>query len=388
MKTDSLVITLREKFPHTNISYKHKPIGGFQIPDLSRTVLHDVYQENPDLIIFHAYGGIEEGLYDQFIKNIRNRLSSDILLLDHHYVWNVPQRKLDKINQSHDEDSRAIKEIAKKYSCGFVNVREQWRAYMIANNIEANELMGNTKDPNVHPNDKGNELLRKIVLSAFDNKPKQLYTIRKDSLRESFFMNASTLKEKFKVNANLVEIKGKGQIDTPVFEVLIDGKKPSTIKSSYHISRPSKGFQSWMPAIKNISLGTKFPQDEQWTITIFNINRETKTYDFKLEGSKTGFDGKGNSREDFISNSQRIVIKRQDHNIFNIERILKNKTPEDYKVYFGVEQIVKDTIKMRNSKQKHLVLRTDYLGKHEISLNLITGSFQDLEIMTFKPFIN
>lgn len=392
MKTNILVDSLQKRFPYTNITFKHKPIGGFTIPDLVKTTPHDVYCENPDLIIFHAYGGIKDGLYDDLIRNIRSRMPSDILLLDHHYVWKTPESKLKSVNKSHDFDSESIKNIAKKYGCGYVNVREQWKAYLDKNEMTPNELMGNTVDPNVHPNDKGNKLLREIVLSKFPKTNKlNFYNVKNDSLRE--LIPLSKLSNDLQVNfsGGIVEllIDSKNFDKKAVFDVLIDGKNPSEYKSSYHIEKPSVGFKSWMPAISQVTLGKTFPREEKWEIKVFDIDRDNKKFKFSLEGSLTGFDGIGDSEEVFTSTSNRLEIDPKNFNIFRTERILKNKTPENFSIKFKVNQIAKDRVVIKPSENKHLLFSSLYSPNNtkRLKINLIEGNLDNCHIVISKPYI-
>lgn len=388
LKTNILIDSLKGQYPNANIAFKHKSIGGFSVPKLIKTAEHDLYHENPDLIIFHAYGGINDGLYDSLVKTIRRKMASDILLLDHHYVWNKPNARLDSINEAHHRDSKAIKNIAKKYDCGFVNVRAQWENFLLENNIGANELMGNTIDPNVHPNDKGNALLRSMILSKLTEKPNITYDFIADSLRTS---------HKFKNNNNLsASYTGNWfQIKTDRFEnedakimVLINEKSPSTYRCNYYISRPSKGFKSWMPAILEVTLGKTLPQEEKWTLEIFDINRETNTFNYRLVGSITGLDGEGSSENDFTSNSGRIQINKEDFYIFETEKIFKNETPENFKINFSVEQIVRDTIVLNKKEDNYNVFRSYKTDNYKIDIEVISGNPSIEALLINQPFLN
>ncbi|WP_179021461.1 SGNH/GDSL hydrolase family protein [Winogradskyella forsetii] len=388
MKTNILIDSLRAQYPFANITFKHKPIGGFTIPKLIKTAEHDLYHENPDLIIFHAYGGIKEGLYDELVKNIRQNMASDVLLLDHHYVWNKPSTTLQSINEAHDRDSKAIQEIADRYDCGIVQVRDQWKQYLIDNNIEANELMGNRIDPNVHPNDQGNKLLRSFVFSKLIQEPEAIYEVQKDSIRDWHeFKSQNNLSTNF--TGNWVQLITDPSKNNEVkLEVLIDGKKPSAHKSNYYISRPTSGFKSWMPSILKVSLGENLPQNEKWTLEIFDLERETNTFSFKLKGNITGADGEGNSANDFTSDSGRIKIKKEDFYIFENERIFKNETPENFKVHFSVEPIVKDVLVLNEKNNRYNVFRGLNSENHEIQINVLSGNPIIEALLINQAFLN
>ena len=392
MRTNILVDSLKARFPYARIKYKHKPIGGFTIPDLTNTVYHDVYQENPDLIVFHAYDGIKDNLYDAFIKNIRKRISSEILLLDHHYVWDKPNERLKSVNESHDFDSRAIKSIAQKYNCGFVNVREQWKTHLENNEMTPNLLMGNTVDPNVHPNDQGNALLRQIILSKFPKSDSLNYSAEDENLRIMVPPNQFHKDIEIPSSATNVELfleRSIRKVDNCSVVVLIDGKKPSEFRDSYHVERPSKGFQSWMPGISKVTLGKPFPIEEEWTITVFDIDRENKTFKFRLEGEKTGVDGEGNNVGKFISNSKRISIDGAHFNLFRIEKILKKETPENFKIKFKVSQIIKETITLKPNVNKYKLFRSNSSQNsvHKLNINIVGDQPNVKNLMISTPYI-
>lgn len=387
LKSDVLIDSLKKRFPFANIKHKNKAIGGFALPSLIKTAEHDLYQETPDLIIFHGYEGIEDGVFDSLIYNIRSKLSSDLLLFNHHYVWDKPQSKLDSINKFHDFDSKQIENIAKKYSCGFVNVREQWKEYLDSNNVHANELIGNTIEPNVHPNDKGNALLRSILLSAFENSSNQKYDTEKDALREVVLLDdTKTHTNCFKSNRLILETDRRFNEKAKV-EVFINDNKPSEFKSNYLITRPSKGYKSWMPGLKKVSMGSFFPRKEEWRLKIFEIDRANKTFKYSLIGSLTGFDGEGSSQSNFISNSGRISINKSDWNIFEIEKITKNQTPENFEINFEVILLVNDILELERSTSKYLLFKADNVMNLKLDIKITQGNPTLKKLHAFRPYI-
>jgi len=390
LKSDILIDSLKKRFPFANIKHKNKAIGGFTLPSIIKTAEHDLYTENPDLIIFHGYDGIKDGLFDSLVYNVRSKLNSDILLFDHHYVWDKPESRLEMINKSHDFDSDAIKKIAKKYNCEFVNVREQWKNHLISNNIEPNTLMGNTIDPNVHPNDKGNVLLRSILLRAFQKNNQDInYNVNNDALRDEILLEDNSKEFIISSLANRLSLETDRRYNKGAkVEVLINGKKPSQIQSNYTIARPSKGFKTWMPAVKNISFGKVFPQEEFWKIKIFEINRDKQSFKFILTGSKTGFDGEGNSQSNFASNSGRIIINKEDWNIFQIEKITKATTPESFEIKFDVVLLVNDVLTLERKTSKYLLFRGDKTENIKLKLKVIDGKPKLKMIQVSRPYID
>ncbi len=388
MNSGLIVDSLQKKFPNTKLIHSNKAIGGFTIPSLIKTANHDVYHENPDLIIFHAYSGIKDGLYDSLIQTIRRRLSSDILLFDHHYVWDTSDYKLQSKNTLDGLESIAIKEIANKYNCAYINVRKQWAQYLNENNLGANVLIGNTIDSEVHPNQEGKKLLRNIILSYILEKDYEKYNPNHDKLRQSilFKKDRKNYKKKFRGNRIDLITDTIGDSETEI-QVLIDGKPPSDFRSSYYISRPSIGYKSWMPLIKKISFGKTFPRPEDWLLTIIEVDRENRKFKYKLEGSVTGYDGEGNSESDFVSNSNRISINKDDFYLFQIERIIGLNTPSNYQVNFEVIQTTKDTIQISSKKTKYHLFSDFNSEKHTLKLKILKGQTKLNKLMIYKPYL-
>jgi hypothetical protein len=143
-----------------------------------------------------------------------------------------------------------------------------------------------------------------------------------------------------------------------------------------------------MPAIKKVSFGSKFPVAETWTVTFFDINRKLKKVMFKINGSKTGFDGEGNSDKDFLSNSNRVSIKKEDLLIFEIEKIIQKETPDNFQVKFDVVQIVKDTIDFYRDKTNYTIFRGQKSSKHAVELELLEGKVNFKKIIALKPYMH
>jgi len=117
-------------------------------------------------------------------------------------------------------------------------------------------------------------------------------------------------------------------------DILIDGKKPSDFTECYSFTRPNagRGFPWNTPSFYHITNNTPL-QLEDWKLTItsidstLNTSKNTYTYtnwSFKVEGSKTGFDGTGKGSEDFISNSGRVKISKDDWHIKQSQSVTRS----------------------------------------------------------------
>ncbi len=77
---------------------------------------------------------------------------------------------------------------------------------------------------------------------------------------------------------------------------------------------------------------------KHFTLTFDSINYDTRFFTFHVEGSEVGFDGSGNNREDFISNSGRVFIEANevhdsvpgDWHVFRNYDVLKFKIEKGY----------------------------------------------------------
>lgn len=387
LKSDILVDSLRQIFPSANIRFQNTAIGSFKVPSLLKTANHDVYNENPDLIIFHAYDGIEDGLLDSLIKSIRWRMSSDIAILNHHYVWNTNPISLMAENKRDSIQSVGIQKVASKYGCLYIDVRTSWKEYLEKNNMAANKLIGNTIDSDVHPNDDGKQLLREIILASLLEKKGTAYSATSDMLFEELSLSRKiSYTEKFIGNRVEIELDTLNDPNTEIV-VLIDGKRPSSMRNSYYITRPGIGYKSWMPAVKLISLGVTFPRVEDWKLIITEINREKKYFKYRVVGSITGYDGEGTSEADFVSNTKRIKINKEDFHLFRTEEIIGLETPIDFEIKFSVKLAVEDTIKRLPNNSRHTVFRDFEVDEHSLKLKVLQGQSRPNKVIIYQPYL-
>jgi lysophospholipase L1-like esterase len=302
---------LRSRFPNADLDIRNLAIGGFAAQWLIRPAEHDVYPFYPDLVIFHVYGANDS--YEQIIKNIRSRTTSEVLMQkDHATYWpqDNPDPNADKgIWWDYMMNQKYLPEIAKKYGCGLVDVRTAWVDYLKTNHLEPKALLID----GVHLNAHGNYLMARIIERYLvyrpDLKPDDLGAVKdlpfkamrheaEDSYTTTFIGNRIDI-----VAAN--DAKLIGPID-----VLIDGKRPSAFPDCYAITRADPGpwtklFIRRVDHINPLIL-------EHWTYTVTKVNTD-KTWAFNVSGSVTGPDGSGTSDKLFVSNSGRVKIDPTDY---------------------------------------------------------------------------
>ena len=399
-----IINKLKEKYPTVKFNIIKNPIGGFTAPSLARVAIHDLYHEYPDLIIFHVYGGDKSGDLENIFINIKQKTTAEVIVFNHHIAYAGENEETQKKRTLSDfYGSKSIELLANKYNFEFVDVRKAWKDF-ISLNSEVN-IKSLLRD-GVHPNKLGNELLAYCILQHFKYNPhlqfinSNIYDIQFKNV-ENQQSNGLKFKGDYKLSnhlelrndselsfnfiGNRVDIIPSSENKDSQIEILINGIKPSIINSLYYITRPTSNFKMWWPAIKRVSLlKNKTPTVQKYTLEIFNINRESKTFSFKLHGDKTGFDGEGNNKQDFISNSKLISINKNDFTIFQSERISKKETPENFKVTFEIKSLAKNSISVSGSNQISLFKGIEN-ELNSATIKVKSGKLLLDKIMIYKP---
>lgn len=397
LNSESIIKKLRAKYPNAIIEYENRAIGSFDAPSLVRTAVHDLYPYYPDLLIFHVYHGVENGELERIIYNTRKYTTSEILLFNHHYAW--VEDSLGLVNRTYRDDveSDYWRLLAQKYGCELVDVRKEWKEYIdIHHSIEINNLMGDEVKSNVHPNKKGHKLLELLLLKhlkfnsiAYDKgnmgwfneirtyDMRRFFEEKKDEFKISGnFSNSQTgiildsANVNMEFNGNKIEIVIPDNIkgEYSYLDILIDGEKPSINSELYYVTRPSAAFgERERPALKRVSLGNN-PILEKWNLTITKINRKNKYLEFRLNGEKTGYDGKGNNLNPFISNSGRIIIDPSDFFIFDSEKTTNKQTPVGFQINWDVKPNFYDRIYFKDSTKLFVVAQGLENRNHNLKL--------------------
>ena len=332
---------LRYRYPHANLVVENRAIGGFGAQMLIRTAAHDVYPMYPDLVIYQVYGGGHDGTLEAFIANVRRYTTAEIMLLTHH----VRNPVYDGSDEGSSTDWR---HLAQKYNCELVEVREEWRQYMEANDLPRNNLVGGDL---IHLNGQGLALMASLVLRHF--RYNTLFpsgwagTVRTYEARrpmeeltddEIVYPNEpwdieircpvgtspdNPLKLTFEGNRVDV-IKGMAKSKKlGTATILIDGVPPSEHSGCYSITRPSTLDGFWWPALLRIGHKERLVP-EKWTLRLTEVEnieadkkknpyaRDHFEFSYTVTGSKTGPDGFGTHQEVFVSDSGRAVIDPRD----------------------------------------------------------------------------
>jgi hypothetical protein len=397
--TDTLYTYLKEKFPFADLQVENRSIGGFSAGHIIRTAPHDLYYTNADLVIFHVYGGEKTGELEQLFTNLRRTSTADILLFNHHQ--NGDRKKPDA------EGASYLRYIANKYDCELADVSTEWPAYMEKYKLQAKDLLRD----NVHPNRYGNWLLIQLLGRHIRYNP--LFTSNWYQTVQTAY--AVTGFEKGKRNAvefsgepwqrtnyiatgnnrngtlllhfygNRVDITSGEALQPGSARLLLDGKPVSAYPQRFMITRPSAGPGTWWPGIRQVS-HVKPLQEEDWTLEIEKINADSTVYTYRVKGSKTGYDGTGNSKETFISTSGRVVIEPADVFFADIKKTFKVPVPTGFIVKWSVVPLFSETFQAPATTDKTKIYKTTLVqgldnGVH--SLQLIPNGDGPVPVISF-----
>jgi hypothetical protein len=331
---------LRERFPNANLVIENRSIGGFASQMLVRTAESDLYPFYPDLLIFHVYGAHDR--YEDIIRRTRERTTAQIAIWNDHVNW-LPSGDAAKdephmggYNWNKWMSTEFIPGLCERCGCYLMDVRTPWADYLKANSLEPGALLRD----GVHLNEWGNYLLAGLI--------KQFLVYRPDLPDEGWrglvrdyevgrdvpWADGRLVLEFDGNRVDLVSGRAAGaQVGTA--RILIDGKKPSEFPELYVPERVSGTPNIGWPAIRQV--GRQAPLVlETWTARELEINDAADDFTFEVEGSVTGPDGRGSSKERFVSNSGRVVIEPEDWALDYDRRVSKKPVPAGFGCHWRV----------------------------------------------------
>ena len=387
--TEQISAYLKEKFPYADVTVENRSIGGFGGEQLIRTADHDVYTACPDLIIFHVYGGEQHGELEQLFTNIRRYTTADVLLMNHHV--NGTQKEVNETSYKY------LQYIANKYNLEFVDISTAWVKYLSDNNLKPSDLLRDS----VHPNPDGNWLMAQLIGRHIRYNP--LFPSQWLSMVQTCFVKGAydvngikplvfTGKPWKMINGVPTDNSGKSGLKLTFYgsrvdiiagqipkseklgtaRILVDGKPVADNHSLYAITRPGAGPKTWFPTIRRISHNRPLIA-ETWTLTVDKVNADSTVWYFSVTGSKTGFDGSGNSDESFVSKSGRVVIDQSDYMFTPIRKTFRIAAPVGFQASWSVVPMFQSTYISPETTDKTKVYKTTLVqglenGPHTLEL--------------------
>ena len=384
-----LVRHLRELYPETKIEAINLAIAGYSIDIIYRTLKHDILRARPDLVCFHAYSGSHHQ-WEQIIQNIRRETCADIILKTSH---------LTAVMQSEPEDvqqTQWIRLLAQEYNCELVEVRKEWTNYLKQNKLTIQDFLVD----GVHLNRKGNVLMAQFYERHFrtntlspagwtdrvryyqadrpftDRKPDEInYT--GDGWKNPEWVESSSPKDTMSLTftGNRVDV-----IMAPcrgTAKILIDDLPPSQMNLFHgNLPQPQPGKE------QNCCLLTYYTGknmlEETWEITFTDASDDRKKFRYKVEGSRTGPDGEGDSEHEFVSKSGRISISPKDLSVWPAVPAVEKPSSElkhlekEAKLIWQIVPDSTDVLRITSATRAEILPQSCTVGRYESNYNCVT----------------
>lgn len=327
---ENLVRILRKRYPTVNFEARNLAIGGFTSEVLIRTAESDLYPEYADVVFFHDRGST--ALVRTMIERLRARTTSEIVMWTSHVNRkDAANRSLEELKREDDVRSRDLAAIADDNHCMFVNLRRKWCETLIEKGWSADRLL---QEDGVHLNAKSEafDLYARCIADDMerldgvgsDEWSGRITEIAADRLVGKEFVANADGSIDFPFVGNRVELSFapySGFVGSP-FRVLLDGKPLSEHPELFRHKRASN-LISWMPLLLHQGART-LPVAETWRLTFLEgTSPDGKPICYRVDGSRTGFDGEGRSDRDFVSKSGRVTIKASDFHVWQYGHFVK-----------------------------------------------------------------
>jgi hypothetical protein len=315
-----------KQYPNTVFVVQNRALGGFASQALVRATEQDIAAFYPDLIIFHVYG--DHRAYEKIIRLFRSRTAADIIVqTDHGDVMPDP-RCAEGIHLSisqqpgcagrlwhhqrmwNDEMSyHKIPTLAKKYGLALEPQRDWWREYLIHTGTNPRDFLVD----DVHPNDRGKELIAEFFNRYFDGLVSQYNgeTEHDVTAVEPTEAERASGSEIVHFEGSRLELVSEKPLSAwPA--VTVDGQSPTSLDGCYQVSRASStGTVPDWPAVRRIVLMHDHTA-EDWSATLTDFSPDQKDFAFSVQGAKSGPAGSGRSGQHFVSTPGNLVIEPDD----------------------------------------------------------------------------
>ncbi|MCR5359975.1 MAG: hypothetical protein K6E55_08850 [Thermoguttaceae bacterium] len=358
----------REKYPTVIFEFRNAAIGGFQSPSLSRTAECDLYPWYPDLLFFHVYGPMDK--YEEIVKKTRAKTSAEIILWTSHLNGKEnPKGML----LERDQRSKDILEIAERNACMVIDLNKKWCRMLIDHAWEPNRLLND----GIHLNDEGCHIYAGMIWEDIARIPDTDGEAEISGTITEYVADAPCVAREengdltFSFDGNRVTAVSDGTAEGEV-SFLLDGEPMDGNIDLWTSTRPSTG-PCWMPAINYIGF-EKVPVAEDWTLTAVDGSKEDGSYiAYKVAGSVTGEDGRGNSEEMFVSNSGRAVIDPDDIGALWQFPYFKQQLPKDFQVTWSTRPMFTDTYTPGEAGERTVIVQNCSNGPHKLTVRSKNG---------------
>ena len=328
---DNVVAAWKARYPTVNFVVKNLAIGGYATDTLVHCIESDIFPFYPDVVFFHDYGDVLGG-YGYMLGEVRRRTTAEIVIWSSHLRYDedpatimavragkdVPRKGNERSIDATERRTGEMRALAEDLDLVFVDLQGEWCRILLENKWKPTALIVDS----VHLNQKGFQFYSRILIDALTPGPGGADEGgASGTVSHLAYAQAAKTGEngditvRFDGNRIAAVANGAGVVE-PTFgafaaggEVLIDGTPVREIPSQWYHTR-STPIERWFPGCDTPVKGKTALQNEEWTLSIltYATNAKPKYVTYRLEGSKTGFDGEGCSTNTFVSNSGRVVI--------------------------------------------------------------------------------
>lgn len=318
--SEELTQILQKRYPSVRFEVENKAIGGFTSELLVRTAEADLYPSYADIVFFNVYGRTD--LVRTIVERLRARTTSEIVLWTSHvHRREEAASSLEELAREEDARSKDLASIASDNHCLLVHLRRKWCANLLENGWTADHYLkpdGNHLERargafDLYASAIAEDLVR--IENAGEDPMSGTITdyLCRQSLEGPGFVQHEDGSVDFAFTGNRVEavFRPRCSYGSSPFTVLLDGRPLSDFPELYHHGRVSN-LISWMPLVLNVG-ALKTPLAETWKLTFIDgTSPDGSPIFYRVDGSRTGFDGEGRSDADFVSKSGRVVIRSAD----------------------------------------------------------------------------
>jgi hypothetical protein len=357
--SDILFDKLRASYPDVTFVTTNKAIGGFTAALLSRSAIPDVGPWQPDLVLLHCLGNDIKD-YDRLYRAIKSRCTADVLVQADHIQSTTQANESIDISEIGPDSIWVLRnyywlpELANQFGFCWADIRTPWKQYLSENNLAFSDLL---EVDRIHCNEHGfyltAELLYEFLKPRTITDPLDPFNCDRIQTRAS----ANSLKWvgdawEADVFGNRVDIiyNSNASTNAPTYKYTVDDQPPSQIAEFFDFDRASPAWAISWPGILNVE-STRLPLEERWTLSMESLDYQTGELLYRLDGSKTGYDGSGsNFNWKYVSNSGRVAIAG-DSLMINLAFIsTQQKPPLDWKIYFDCVKRAVDSFRPKSSK--------------------------------------
>ncbi len=395
---------LKKTWPNANLIIENRSIGGFGSPALVKTAEADLYPFCPDLMIFHVYGDAVP--YEQIIARARARTSAEVIIQTDHVIKDDQLSEeadpaklsvgldLAKLNSGRTAPWNAVflPQVARRYGAELCDQRSEWKRYLRANSLKVKDLLADS----VHLNAHGCYLMAELVKQHLRHRPQQSDAAWRGLTRtlrvgQDVRWQDGRLTLAFEGHrVDAVATSGAAAAVVAPAEVLIDGRKPSTIPGLTIHGRTTPWPKVWFPTIMKIGFDA-VPIAEEWSARLFDNSDDMKSFKFEVTGSVTGPDGIGSNKERFVSKSGRVVIDPADWFVTFPRSYSKTPMPANFTVKWKTTQRSVDQLNLTPAKDAAVettVCLASGLsnGQHQLELVAAAGTVPALAALrVYRP---